>query len=155
MNMCTLSWRISFSALRTETGGLPSVSSTMKVTLAPPSWPLCWSRYSWKPFSMSLPICAKMPVIGATKPMRNSCALAGTAKARAIPATNPTLLKSFMTPPLGCILPPPDSCRDAHQAARQIQDRQHVHRAQHVLPPRHHGREVFAQKGDHAGADGT
>src|SRR5688572_15207740 len=146
-NMCTLSWRISFSALRTPTGGLPSSSSTMKVTLAPARSPLCWSRYSWKPFSMSLPICAKMPVSGATKPMRSSSAAAGvavpaTAKAQAKPVS---FLVKVIAPPLGCTPPPPDSGRDAHQAARQIQDRQHVDRAEHVLPPRHDRGEILAQ----------
>ena len=77
--MCTLSWRASFSALRTLTGGLPSSSSTMKVTFAPAKLPFCSSRYIWKPFSMSLPICAKIPVIGARKPIFSSCAATGVA----------------------------------------------------------------------------
>ena len=72
--MCTLSDRISLLALVTPVSGLPWSSSTISVTLAPPSSPLCSSRYIWKPFCMSVPSCAKIPVFGAMKPMRNSSA---------------------------------------------------------------------------------
>ena len=73
----TLSCRMSFLALVTSTSGLPWSSSTMKVTLAPPSSPLCSSRYIWKPLTMSVPSCVKMPVRGARNPILSSCACAG------------------------------------------------------------------------------
>ena len=64
----------------------------MKVTLAPAKLPFCSSMYIWKPFSMSLPIWAKMPVIGARKPIFNSCEKPGLA------ATKPAMstAKRFM-----------------------------------------------------------
>ena len=76
MNMCTLSCSASFLALVTAASGLAWSSSTMNFTSMPPSLPPCSSRYIWKPLTMSLPTWAKMPVIGAMKPMRSSSARA-------------------------------------------------------------------------------
>jgi hypothetical protein len=50
----------------------------MKITLAPPSTPLCSSRYIWKPLTMSVPSWVKMPVRGARNPILSSCACAGS-----------------------------------------------------------------------------
>ena len=41
---------------------------------------------------------------------------------------------------VGSLAPLPDARRKAHQAHRQIEDRQHVDAAQHILPPRHQRR---------------
>ena len=59
-------------ALVTPVSGLAWSSSTMSFTLAPAKSPLFSSRYMLKPSTMSLPTWAKMPVIGAMKPMRSS-----------------------------------------------------------------------------------
>ena len=58
----------------TAVSGLACSSSTMNFTFAPPKSLLTSSRYIWKPSTMSLPTWAKMPVVGATKPMRSSSA---------------------------------------------------------------------------------
>ena len=72
--MCTLSCRMSFLARVTAVSGLACSSSTMNFTFAPPKSLLTSSRYIWKPSTMSLPTWAKMPVVGATYPMRSSSA---------------------------------------------------------------------------------
>src|SRR4029453_6809695 len=46
-----------------------------------------------------------------------------------------------------------DSLRDAHQSRRQVQDRQYVDAAEHVLPPRHQRAQIFAQTEHDEGTD--
>src|SRR5215475_13597479 len=179
--MCTLSCRMSFLARVTAVSGLACSSSTMNFTCAPAKLLLTSSRYIWKPSTMSLPTWAKMPVVGATKPMRNSSAPAvdtgRMASARERPSNNwparrshvCVIPSSFWCPSCssggyGCQLfcplrlarggpPTPYSLGNAHQAGRQKQDGEHVDRAQHVLPPRHQGAEILAQAEDDAGTD--
>src|SRR4051812_34218077 len=112
---------------------------------------------------MSLPIWAKGPVIGAMKPTRSSSAgAAATPQMNArLEATRavPTCLASFIgsLPWLVALLLVRHGCqvldarlrfpprplsnerRDAHQAARQIENCQYIHAAQHILPPWHQG----------------
>src|SRR5262245_46147812 len=75
--MSTLSCRISFLAMDTSPSTVPLSSSTMNLTVAPPSLPSCSSRYIWKPLTMSVPSCVMMPVRGARNPILSSCACAG------------------------------------------------------------------------------
>src|SRR5262245_17811968 len=46
-----------------------------------------------------------------------------------------------------------NALRDAHQAAREIEDSEHINAAKHILPPGHHRTEVFAQSEHDEGAD--
>src|SRR5689334_6373952 len=88
MIMCTLSCRISFFALVTPTSGLACSSSMITLTSAPPNlWPT-WSRYIWKPSTMSRPTAANGPVTVARKPMRSSSA----------PAVDPAPMPSARPP---------------------------------------------------------
>src|ERR1051325_471490 len=178
--MCTLSCRMSFFALVTATSGLPCSSSTMNFTCAPDRLFFISSRYIWKPSTMSLPPAAKMPVVGARKPMRSSSAPAVAAVVRARPPPRrrrPTLRNNasvIVLSPLfpsvhflfrasrrgGQFLPlaeraavPADALGNSHQPARQVEDRQHVDGAEHVLPPRPKRGEIFAQRDDDEGAD--
>src|SRR5690349_13392232 len=178
--MCTLSCRISFLALVTATSGLPCSSSTMNFTCAPERLPFTWSRYIWKPSTMSLPTAAKMPVVGARKPMRSSSAPAVAAVASARPPPRrigPTLRSNASVIVLSPLLPsvpsrfrasrrrgrqflplaerpavPADALGNSHQSARKVEDRQHVDGAEHVLPPRHQRAEILAQRDDDEGA---
>src|SRR5215467_12345842 len=183
--MCTWSCRISFFALVTATSGLPCSSSTMNFTCAPDRLFFISSRYIWKPSTMSLPTAAKMPVVGARKPMRSSSApaVAPVASARPPPRSiGPTVRSNACVIVLSPLLPRLCSCGSAqsrrrgrqflaavpvaeraaatadalgkaHQPARQVEDRQHVDGAEHVLPPRHQRAEIFAQRDDDEGAD--
>src|SRR5215470_19819184 len=183
--MCTWSCRISFFALVTATSGLACSSSTMSFTCAPAKLLFTSSRYIWKPSTMSLPTAAKMPVVGARKPMRSSSAPAVTPVASARPpprSIGPTVRSNASVIVLSPLLPRLCSCesarsrrrrrqflsalcaaeraaaaanafRNAHQPARQIEDRQHVDGAEHVLPPRHQRAEIFPQRDDDEGAD--
>src|SRR5215471_6524749 len=123
---------------------------------------------------MSLPTWAKMPVVGATYPMRSSSAAfaAGVRPKATAPPNNGgpsrrskviviVLLPRCRDSPARVrrsrchflhVIPISrrrpsltDSLRDAHQPRRQIQDREHVDGAQRVLPPGNQRAEVFAQ----------
>src|SRR5215831_16658360 len=130
---------------------------------------------------MSLPTWAKMPVVGATNPIRNSStAFAGVIPKATIPPRSDranrrsNVLVIALTPLLSCfprrsgghrchlfhvfsVCRKPtslsQSLRDAHQSHRQVEDRQHVDRAQHVLPPGNQRAEVLAQGEHDEGAD--
>src|SRR5262249_45841785 len=179
--MCTLSCRTSFFALVTATSGLACSSSTMSFTCAPDRLFFISSRYIWKPSTMSLPTAAKMPVVGARKPMRSSSAPAVTPVASARPPprrSGPTLRSNASVIVLSPLLPSvrvpvrapsrrarqflplaeraamaADALGNSHQSAGEIEDRQHVDGAEHVLPPRHQRAEIFAQRDDDEGAD--
>src|SRR5262249_16430480 len=173
---------MSFFALVTAVSGLACSSSTMNFTFAPPKSLLTSSRYSWKPSTMSLPTCANMPVVGATNPMRSSSAAFEGAvglKVTTPPNSNGSSRRGkvlVIVYSLVVVTFPrksgghqylffrffsirrsrpslTDSFRDAHEPGWQIQDRQHVHRAEHVLPPRDQRAEIFAQAKDDGGAD--
>src|SRR5258708_4170311 len=127
---------------------------------------------------MSLPTWAKMPVIGATKPMVRSSALAGAVEARPsarqLPSSIFCSLLVIVFPPLlswpPCSISGRLRCQflrtfafalsretlanaggDSHQPHRQIEDRQHIGPAERVLPPRHQRAEIFAQTEDDGG----
>src|SRR5258708_1034156 len=176
MNICTLSCRITFLALVTPVSGLACSSSTMNFTGAPLKLLLTSSRYIWKPLTMSVPTWANAPVIGARKPMRSSSAPAGVVapvpsaqptpnsivpkpRSRVLVMVSPPLLYSSRSrrrqarrvARLGAALA--DQAWNAHQAVRQIEDREHVDRTQGVLPPRHDGAEIFAQRDHDHGAE--
>src|SRR5262249_3345022 len=123
---------------------------------------------------MSLPTWAKMPVVGATYPMRSSsAAFAGAVRPKAttppnngepsrrskviviayslVVVTFPARVRRSQVPffhvfSISSRRPSlPESLRDAHQPRWQVQDRQHVDGAQRVLPPGNQRAEVFAQ----------
>ena len=138
------------------------------------------SRYIWKPLTMSLPIWAKMPVIGAMKPMRSSSALAGRPAQSEhnagqqpvrvsrclchvqsslvvvtfLPVQEGTDANVFDFPSSPCAAAPlANSGGNAHQASRQIKNREHVNAAEHVLPPRHQRAQIFSQAKHNRRAD--
>src|SRR6187551_989733 len=74
----------------------------MKATLAPPSMPLCSSRYIWKPLTMSVPSWVMMPVRGARNPILSSCACAGIALTAATHSSGSTRVSLFIVGPLLC-----------------------------------------------------
>src|SRR5713101_2838445 len=155
----------------------------MNFTLAPAKSFLTSSEYISNPLTMSLPTWANGPVIGAMNPTRNSsCAKAGVgvipnarhAPISIAPARLANLLVIAVTPclvaplslrrgrqflrepvPGGRSTPLANLRRNAHQAARKIENDQDIHSAEHILPPRHQRAEIFAQEEDDAGADGA
>src|SRR5262245_35334669 len=171
---------MSFLALVTAVSGLACSSSTRNLTSALPNLSPFSSRYILKPSTMSLPTWAKIPVVGATKPMRNSSVVAADVRPSAMaPASSNGLSRRSSVPvmislPRCRVLLPLTSCRrcqfpllaiaryaapwtqpfgNADQPGRQKKDREHIDPAQYVLPPRHHGAQPFAQEKHDAGAD--
>src|SRR6266480_6256047 len=128
-----LSCSTSLRDLLSAVAGLPSSSSTSTSILWPATWPPISARYSWLPFTMSLPIWAKGPVRGARKPILigADCAGATTGAKKASSAAQLTRRKRVMrVSPCRLSLRP----ERAQHAARREQDDADVHGAEDQEP---------------------